>query len=91
MRKLAVVLFIFTAMTSAQAKIVTKPVAYEHAGTKLEGGAFAPFTLVPPLWMAGNQGCMFCGKPSFGLVSASSRPSSSLERVMFSACTLSSN
>jgi dienelactone hydrolase len=37
MRKFVVILTLFTAMTSLQAKIVTKPLAYEQAGVKLEG------------------------------------------------------
>lgn len=49
---------------------------------KGDSGAEMPFTEVPPLWIAGNQGCMLCGKPNVGFVSASSRPSSSAESLL---------
>ena len=41
--------------------------------------------------MAGNIGCMLCGKPNVGFVSASRRPSSSAVSFTSSACTLSSS
>jgi dienelactone hydrolase len=65
MRKLAVVLILFTAMTSAQAKIVTKPVVYEHAGVKLAGwlayddtktaAGKLPGVLIVPEWWGLND------------------------------------
>jgi hypothetical protein len=33
-----------------------------------------PFTEVPPLWMAGNHGCVLWGKPNVGLVAVKARP-----------------
>jgi hypothetical protein len=50
-----------------------------------------PFTEVPPLWRAGNNVCMFWGKPNVGFVSASSRLSSWAKSLTSSAFRLSSS
>ena len=65
MKKLAFTLTLIATMLSAYARIITKPVAYEHAGVKLEGwlayddartaAGPAPGVLVVPEWWGLND------------------------------------